>query len=103
MSKPDIDPDAHLAALFATETPPFRDMAFQAEVMAAVARRRFAADMMMLSTVVTLATAFLWLIWPVMAPTLEALGRGLAPALTAVVVAASVLAFTSGWALSPRS
>jgi hypothetical protein len=103
MSKPDIDPNARLAALFAAETPPFRDVDFEAGVLAAVARRRFAADMMMLSTVVTLGGVFLWLMWPVLAPTLEALGRGLAPGLTAVIVAASILALTSGWALSPRS
>jgi hypothetical protein len=103
MNNPDTSPDARLAALFAAETPPARDIDFQAGVLAAVARRRFAADMMMLSTLVTLGSVCLWLLWPVLAPTLEALARGLAPGLAAVVVAASVLALTSGRALSPRS
>lgn len=72
-------------------------------IQSAVVRRRFAADMMMLSTVVTLASVVLWLIWPVLAPTLEALGRGLAPGVAAVIAAASIVALTSGWVLSPRS
>jgi hypothetical protein len=99
------NPDANdrLAALFAADLPPARDLGFQAEVLAAMARRRFAADMMLLSTATTLAGAGLWLVWPAIAPALEALGRGLAPGLAAVITAGSIVALTSGRMLSPRS
>jgi DNA primase len=103
MTKPDATPDARLAAFFAAELPPARDLGFQAEVMAAMARRRFVADMVLLSTVTTLAGIGLWLVWPVVAPVLEALARGLAPGLAAVIAAASIVALTTGRILSPRS
>lgn len=103
MTNPDASPDDRLAALFAAELPPARDMEFQAEVLAALARRRFAADMLLLSTVTSVAGAGLWLIWPALAPTLEALGQGLAPGLAAVIAAGSIVALTSGRILSPRS
>jgi hypothetical protein len=103
MTKPDPTPDERLAALFATELPPARDAGFQAEVLEAVARRRFAADMLLLSTVTSMAGAGLWLVWPALAPTLEALGQGLAPGLTAVIAAGSIVALTTGRILSPRS
>jgi hypothetical protein len=103
MTHPDADPDARLAAFFAAQLPPARDLGFQAEVLAAVARRRFVADMVLLSTVTTLAATALWLIWPAVAPALEALGRGLAPGLAAVITAASIVALASGSHLSSRS
>lgn len=103
MTNPDATADDRLAALFAAELPPARDLDFQAEVLAALARRRFAADMLLLCTVTSLAGAGLWLVWPAISPVLEALGQGLAPGLAAVIVAASILALTSGRILSPRS
>ena len=103
MTNPDATPDDRLAALFAADLPPAQDVAFQAEVLAAMTRRRFAADMLLLTTAATLAGAGLWLVWPAIAPTLEALGQGLAPGLAAVIAAASILALTSGRILSPRS
>jgi hypothetical protein len=103
MTNPEADPDGRLAALFAADLPPARDLGFQAEVLAAMARRRFAADMMLLSTMTILAGIGLWLVWPAIAPALEALGQGLAPGLAAVIAAASILALTSGRILSPRS
>jgi DNA primase len=103
MTTPDADPDARLAALFAADLPPVRDVSFQAEVLAAMARQRFLADMLLLSTITTVAGVGLWLVWPIVAPTLEALGRGQAPGLAAVIAAASIVALTSGRILSPRS
>src|SRR4051812_4954348 len=103
MSNPDATPDERLAALFAADLPPARDVAFQAEVLAAMARRRFLADMMLLSTITSLAGVGLWLVWPAVAPALEALSRGLAPGLAAVIAAASIVVLTSGRILSPRS
>jgi hypothetical protein len=97
------DADARLAALFAADQPPARDVAFQAEVLEAVARRRFLADLLLLSTATTITGAGLWLIWPAMAPTLEALGQGLAPGLAAVIAAGSIVALTTGRILAPRS
>lgn len=101
--KPDASPDDRLAALFAADLPPARDMGFQAEVLAAMARRRLMADLLLLSTATTLSAAALWLVWPVIAPTLEALGRGLAPGLAALIAAGSILAITTGRVLAPRS
>lgn len=96
-------PDDRLAALFAADLPPARDPAFQAEVLAGLARRRFLADLMVLGSATVIGAAMLWLIWPTVAPVLEAVGRGLFPGLIAAVVAASVVALTSGRMLSPRS
>jgi hypothetical protein len=96
-------PDDRLAALFAADLPPARDSAFQAEVLAALVRRRFLADLMVLGSATVIGAAILWLIWPALVPVLEGLGRDLFPALTAAVVAASVLVLTSGRMLSPRS
>ena len=103
MTKPDASPDERLAALFAAEQPPARDPGFQAAVLAAMARQRFVADMLLMATLATLAAVGLWLIWPILAPTLVALGQGLAPALAAVIAAGSILAVTTGRILSPRS
>jgi hypothetical protein len=101
MTNPDADD--RLAALFAADLPPARDVGFQAEVLAAMARQRFAAEMMLLSTMTTLAGVGLWLVWPAIAPALEALAQGLAPGLAALIAAASILALTSGRILSPRA
>lgn len=97
------DADVRLAALFAADLPPARDMEFQAEVLAALARRRFQADLLLLLTVITVTAAGLWLIWPAFSPTVEALAHGLAPGLAAVIAAGSILALTTGWILAPRS
>ena len=103
MTDPDADPDDRLAALFAADLPPARDLGFQAEVLGAMARRQFHADMMLLSTMTLLAGVGMWLVWPAIAPALEALGQGLAQGLAAVIAAASILALTSGRILAPRS
>ncbi len=103
MTKPDASPDERLAALFAAEQPPARDPAFQAGVLAAMARQRFVADMLLMATVAILATVALWLIWPAVAPTLITLGQAFAPGLAALIAAGSILAVTTGRILSPRS
>ncbi|HEX5377106.1 MAG TPA: hypothetical protein VFW47_00955 [Phenylobacterium sp.] len=96
-------PDDRLAALFAADLPPARDPGFQAEVLEGLARRRFQADLMWLASAAVVSGAALWLLWPVVAPTLEALGRGLAPGAMALAVAASIVILATGRTLLPRS
>jgi hypothetical protein len=96
-------PDERLAAFFAAEQPPARDPGFQAEVLAGLARRRFLEELSALSGFTAVGGAVLWLVWPALTATLEALGRGLAPGLIAVVVAGSVIALSSSQVLAPRS
>jgi hypothetical protein len=95
--------DDRLAALFAADLPPARDPVFQAQVLERVARRRFQDEFVMLSGLCGLGAVLLWAIWPVVAPAIEAVSRSLAPGLIWLVVAASILALTSGRALAPRS
>ena len=96
-------PDDRLSALFAADLPPARDPAFQGDVLAALARRRFQADLMLLASATVIGGAILWLVWPALVPVLEGLGQNLFPGLTAAIVAASVLVLTTGRMASPRS
>lgn len=96
-------PDDRLAAFFAAEEPPARDPGFQAEVLAGLARRQFLGELSALSGATAVGGVVLWLVWPALAQVLEALSRGLAPGLVAVIVAGSVVAMTSNRILAPRS
>jgi hypothetical protein len=85
--------DDRLKALFAYDEPPPRDPAFSAAVMAEVMRRRFLADVAVLSGVSALGGTALWALWPSLQPALVAISQGLAPAIVAgtLVVCAGVI------------
>jgi hypothetical protein len=79
--------DDALRALFAADAPPVRDPAFEASVMESVARRRFQADVALLSGVTVLGGLALWALWPVIAPALARVGEGMAPVAACVSLA----------------
>jgi hypothetical protein len=89
--------DDRLRALFAQDEPPQRDPAFSTAVMAEVMRRRFLADVAVLSGVSALGGAALWALWPSLQPALVSISQGLAPA---IVIAA--VAVTAGVILTGR-
>jgi len=91
-----MTPDDRLAALFAADLPPARDPAFQAEVLARLARRRLLLDLAWLSGASGLGAVALGMTWPVISPILAEIGRSLAPAGLAVVLAAFIVAL-AGW------
>ncbi len=80
--------DDRLRSLFAEDAPPPRDPAFSAEVMAALARRRFVADMISLAGVAVLGGLLLWAFWPLVGPALTIAGPALAPLAAALTLAA---------------
>jgi len=85
--------DHRLKALFAYDEPPQRDPAFSSAVMAEVMRRRFLADVAVLSGVSALGGTALWALWPSLQPALVAISQGLAPAIVAgaLVVCAGMI------------
>ena len=96
-------PDDRLKALFAADLPPARDPAFQAEVLAGLARRRFALDLARLSGACGLGALALGVLWPALSPTLADLGHSLAPAAMGVVLAGSVVVLLGGRDLGTAS
>lgn len=84
--------DERLRALFAQDLPPARDLTFQAGVMEALARRRFLAEMALLSGAAVLGGVILWLLWPHLGPAVTQLSRALAPAAGCLAVVAVLLA-----------
>ncbi len=92
MTTSDDRPDAVLAALFAADLPPARDPLFQGEVLAGLARRRFAIDLAWLTAACGLGALALGVAWPALSPALAGLGRSLAPAAVAAAVAFFVIA-----------
>ncbi|MCI3133866.1 hypothetical protein [Phenylobacterium aquaticum] len=96
-------PDDRLKALFAADLPPARDPVFQAAVFERLARRAFLLDMAGLSAISLVGAALLWVLWPVLAPTLAAVGQGLAPAALALGLVAVLITFSDGRILNPRT
>ena len=90
----DTTPDHVLSAFFAGQSPPARDLMFEARVAGKVARRRAIATVLALVPWTVAGMVVLWALAPLMVPLLEGLGRTLAPAVailatTALVVVAS--------------
>ena len=83
--------DDRLKALFAADAPPAHDPAFQAAVMAAVMRREFAADMLLLAGTTLVGGAGLWALWPTIHPTLVALSQEFAPLAAVLALAAGAV------------
>ena len=96
-------PDERLASLFAADLPPRRDPGFQAEVLAAVARREFLGDVMALGTLTAVAVAMICVLWPALSPTMSVVARELGPGLVCPAVAASVAVMGRARFLSPGS
>jgi hypothetical protein len=59
-----------------------------------VARRRFVADVALLSGATALSALALWALWPVVSPALAALGEGLAPVAACVSLAVTAVILT---------
>jgi hypothetical protein len=100
---PDTNPDSTLSAFFADQTPPRRDLAFEAQVAAGIARRRVVATIAALLPWTIAASVLLWALGPLMGPVVDGLSETLAPAatilaLTALTIGGSVMA---GRRLSP--
>lgn len=88
-------PDDRLKALFAADAPPARDPAFTTAVMADVARARLRGELMVHGTVSLIGAAVLAVLWPVVAPVIEVVARGLVPMAIAASVAVVVVVATS--------
>ncbi len=88
--------DDRLKALFACDEPPARDPAFSSAVMEKLVRRRFLADVAMLSGVSALGGTALWALWPSLQPAVLALAQGLAPAIVAGALALGAAVVFSG-------
>jgi len=84
--------DDRLKALFAEDEPSARDAAFSTAVMEEIARRRFLADVGILSGVSFAGGLVLWSLWPSLAPMLENLSQGLVPVVACLTLAATAVA-----------
>ena len=69
--------DDRLKALFAYDEPPARDPAFSSAVIEELMRRRFLADVAMLSGVSALGGTALWALWPSLQPAVLSIAAGL--------------------------
>jgi len=83
--------DDRLKALFAMDEPPTRDTAFSTAVMEKVMRRRFLEDVALLCGLSVAGGGAFWLLWPALQPVVVSLSQGLAPALSAIALAAGAL------------
>jgi len=88
-----MTPEQKLNALFAAEAAPDRDLGFQADVVARIARRRAGATILALVPWLIAATAGLWGLQPMIGAVAEQAGPVLAPvAMIATLVAGSLIA-----------
>ena len=92
--------DDRLKALFAMDEPPTRDTAFSTAVMEKVMRRRFLEDVALLCGLSVAGGGAFWLLWPALQPVVVSLSQGLAPALSAIALAAGALMILGGRARS---
>lgn len=95
--------DRTLAAFFAEASPPARDLAFEAQVAAGIARRRAVATVAALLPWTIAASVVLWALAPLAAPVFEGLAETLAPAATILALTALtvVMGVAAGRRLSP--
>jgi len=96
-------PDDRLKALFAADLPPAHDPVFEAAVFEGLARRAFLLDLAGLSAISLAGAALLWVLWPVLAPTVAAVGQGLAPAALGLGLVAVLLTFSDGRIFNPQT
>ena len=76
-----MTPEDKLNRLFAAQTPPARDLAFEATVAERIALRRAWATAGALAPWAVAATAILWALAPLLEPLGQAAGAVLAPAI----------------------
>lgn len=81
-----MTPDDKLNRLFAAQTPPRRDLAFEAAVAERIALRRAWATAGALAPWAIAATAILWALAPMLATLGQAAGDVLAPAIATAAV-----------------
>jgi len=91
-----MTPDRKLAALFAAEAPPARDLAFQAAVARRIAARRAWMTVGALVPWVIAATALLWGLSPVVAQLADSMAVALEP-VAMVLVTALVAGLAARW------
>jgi hypothetical protein len=87
--------DDRLKALFAEDRPAARDPAFQAGVLAAVARRRFLGEVGWLVLATSVGGVVLATVGPVLSPLLEPVIAPWLPAALALAVAAWAVSSTA--------
>tara|TARA_R110000868_G_scaffold104578_11_gene288237 strand:- start:2357 stop:2656 length:300 start_codon:yes stop_codon:yes gene_type:complete len=88
-----MTPEQKMTALFAAETVPARDYAFQAEVVARIARHRAWASVLSLVPWLIAVTAGLWGLQPVIGAAADQVGPVLVPvAMTLTLVGGSLMA-----------
>lgn len=88
-----MTPEQKLNALFAAEAVPARDLVFQADVAARIARRRAWATVLSLVPWLTALTAGLWGLQPVIGVVADRAGPVLAPvAMILTLVGGSLIA-----------
>jgi hypothetical protein len=103
-----MTPDQKMAALFAAETPPARDFAFEALMAQRIAARRMWAAISAMVPLTVAAAAGLWglqPLWPTVARTLDEAGTAmpdLAPALVLTAVAGATAAVLIRFSLRLR-
>jgi hypothetical protein len=85
-----MTPERKMAALFAAEVPPARDIVFSVEVARRIARRRAWTRVAAMIPWAIAAAALLWGSQPVLAPLGADLGKALIPAMTILGTAAGV-------------
>jgi hypothetical protein len=100
---PEQTQDRTLAAFFAEQAPPTRDLMFEARVAGRVARRRAVATVLALVPWTVAATVLLWALAPLMEPVVEGLGPTLVPAVAMLALTALCVvgALAAGRRLSP--
>ncbi len=96
MTHPDrSEADRRLVRAFAIDAPPPRDPSFALQVMARVARRKLAYDMVRGAIVTAVGSLILWALWPVLSKTFDPIAaetwQALGPAIGVLVVVTSLL------------
>lgn len=81
-----MTPEDKLSRWFASQTPPARDLAFEASVAERIALRRAWATAGALAPWAIAATAILWALAPLIEPLGQAAGAILAPAVATVAL-----------------
>lgn len=96
------DVDDRLRRLFAQDEPPRRDPLFTVAVMARVARRRFLADLGVLSVLTLLGGVVLWSAWPALATNLVPLGEALSPVIACFTMGVTAVILLEGRVTAAR-
>lgn len=91
-----MTPEQKMAALFAADVPPARDLAFTVETARRIALRRAWIRVVAMAPMAIAAAALLWALQPLLAPLGSDLGQALVPSMSVIGVAA-VTALAALW------